>query len=256
MKKILGLLLAFILMLPISGFANEAKNELSFEFFVEPVIGIDQTAFEIVLKNSGTLPIRFEFPSSQKYELKVIDTKGKEVYVYSKDQSFLQGIQAISLNPNEEKRWKEVWNNQIAGNRVQEGQYKVKGILKSTKRNHINTLPVEFESTLFIPKSDANFQNIKVTGRKGRYQVKGEARPRLGEFYYTVEDGHNEQIKETKVQTGSRFPQWNPFQLDISIPEKNLPKNGTLILNLYERDTNGTTIQSTPVVLEQFHEEG
>ncbi|MFB6465291.1 BsuPI-related putative proteinase inhibitor [Cytobacillus sp. Hz8] len=255
MKRILGLMVAFILMVPLSGFAYENTGEYSFDFFVVPTIGTEKTNFDIVLKNSGNLPVQFEFPTSQKYELRVKDSEGKDAYVYSKNQSFFQGIQTIILKPNEEKRWRESWNNQVQGKRVQEGQYTLEAVLTSTKRNHLNAIPVKYETEIYIPKSDSAFQNFQVIGREGKYQIIGQVRPHSGEFYYTVEDGHNEIIKETRVIAKSKFPQWSPIHWVISIGKEKLPKNGAFILHLYERDGKGTITESSPVLLEKFTEE-
>ncbi|MBY0121059.1 Gmad2 immunoglobulin-like domain-containing protein [Bacillus sp. S/N-304-OC-R1] len=96
------------------------------------------------------------------------------------------------------------------------------------------------------------FQNIEVSGNKGRYTVTGEARPESGEFYYLVEDGHNEFISEKKQTTKKHFPEWSPFTININIQEESFPNSGTIILYLYERNKEGKMINALPVTLEKI----
>ncbi|MDE3838188.1 intracellular proteinase inhibitor [Bacillus methanolicus] len=97
------------------------------------------------------------------------------------------------------------------------------------------------------------FRILKVSGEKGNYEVSGEARPIMGVFYYTVEDGHNEFISEMKLYHKTKFPEWAPFSITIDIDKKKLPVKGSLMLNLYERSKKDNSIIHTyPVQLEQF----
>lgn len=99
------------------------------------------------------------------------------------------------------------------------------------------------------------FRNIKVKGEGGKYEISGEARPATGEFFYTVEDGHVQFIDETRGKTTDKYPQWETFNISISLEGKKLPENGVLILNLYERGEEGKIIHLFPVVLERFYSE-
>jgi hypothetical protein len=110
---------------------------------------------------------------------------------------------------------------------------------------------------IFIPlngyaKEVAAFKNIIVDGGSGNYKVRGDAHIGKDYFYYSVEDGHTQFIEETKIQTGKAFGSAYPFVITISIPKKKLPKNGTLIMNLYTKSEKGEIQQSHPVVLEVF----
>src|SRR5690606_500711 len=96
------------------------------------------------------------------------------------------------------------------------------------------------------------FRNVKVEGKRGKYKITGDARPATGRFFYTVEDGHVQLIDETKGKTKSKYPEWESFVIHISLDEKILPKNGVLMLNLYERSKEGEIIHLYPVVLEKF----
>lgn len=98
------------------------------------------------------------------------------------------------------------------------------------------------------PEVNPVFKGINAEGSKGKYILKGEARTDNGKFLYTVEDGHNELVSETEVVLS------NPhFEIELSIPEDKLPQNGSVILNLYERNGHGEILHSYPVLLESFH---
>lgn len=110
---------------------------------------------------------------------------------------------------------------------------------------------------MFIPsmgyaKEESAFKNIVVDGGSGNYKVRGDAHIGKDYFYYSVEDGHTQFIEETKIQTGKAFGDAYPFVIIVSIPKEKLPKNGTLIMNVYTKSEKGDIQQSHPVVLEVF----
>ena len=81
-----------------------------------------------------------------------------------------------------------------------------------------------------------------MSGNKGTYTVTGQVKVRKGEFFYTVEDGHNEFIAETKVKSSSISQNGFSFKLNLSIPIEKLPENGVLIMNLYEKSESGEIV--------------
>lgn len=95
------------------------------------------------------------------------------------------------------------------------------------------------------------FSDVKVQGNNGNYQVSGEVESEKGTFYYSVEDGHEVFIQETKIQTKKLSSGLVTFHIDIQIPESKLPANGTVILYLYERSSDNLITNSYPVVLER-----
>ena len=112
--------------------------------------------------------------------------------------------------------------------------------------------PLTTKSTMNVSSENPVFKQIKVSGEKGDYRVEGLAKPKKGIFYYSVEDGHHQQIEETKMEIVGDQSKWNSFVLDLEIPEEKLPQNGTLVLNLYEH--NGEEIANNyPIVLEEFY---
>ena len=113
----------------------------------------------------------------------------------------------------------------------------------------------QLQATLVEEQSEnVVFKDIAVSGKRGIYTVIGQTNVKKGEFFYTVEDGHNESISETLVKVRTNYPAWTSFKLDIDIPAEKLPKNGTLILNLYEKSESGQILDNFPVVLETFKE--
>ncbi|MFC5529849.1 Gmad2 immunoglobulin-like domain-containing protein [Cohnella yongneupensis] len=96
------------------------------------------------------------------------------------------------------------------------------------------------------------YRNIKVSGQGGHYTVTGEGRVFEAVMSYAVEDGHN-YLLEQNVQLDEGAPAWSPFQLNIVIPAKHIPSNGTLMLELFEYSAkDGTKINILSVPLETF----
>lgn len=127
------------------------------------------------------------------------------------------------------------------GQEVVNEQTEKQSVENETVENHQDSL----ENTAF--------RNIEISGEKGHYNVKGEARVFEGVFFYAVEEGHNYLIEETKVEVPQGAPSWESFELNISIPEEDLPINGTVTLTLYEYSAkDNTTINSYHVKLEQI----
>ncbi|GAM15682.1 BsuPI-related putative proteinase inhibitor [Mesobacillus selenatarsenatis] len=259
MRKV-SLLIILLLMAvaPVLAIGEEKQSpaNLEYSFYIDPLAGPEKVEFEIVLQNLGNTELSFEFPTSQKYEITVLDANKKKVYQYSEGKSFTQAFETLTLKPQEKMKWVESWDYSTAGKRVQEGEYSVTAQLKATS---INGKPVGDKKlltdtkTMYIPGENPVFKGIVSEGSKGNYKIMGEARPINGKFFYTAEDGHNQLIPETEVVPGAKYPQWKPFSLEISIPESKLPQNGSVILNLYERSKDGEIIHTYPVLLERFN---
>ncbi|HAQ07368.1 MAG TPA: hypothetical protein DCR24_07555 [Bacillus bacterium] len=240
------------------GEEQQAPSEMrDFSFFVDTVAGPEKAEFGLVLRNNGDIPLSVEFPTSQKYEITVLDSKKNKVYQYSEGRAFAQVIETLVIKPKETVKWKESWDYSVEGKRIKEGEYTVIAKLKATA---INREPITDSSLLkdvkkmYIPGENPVFMQIKAEGSKGEYKVNGEARPIDGKFYYSVEDGHNELIRQTEVALGSKYPEWKSFTINLSIPSNKLPQNGSLILNLYERSKeSGEILHTFPVLLERFN---
>ncbi|WP_052342779.1 BsuPI-related putative proteinase inhibitor [Bacillus sp. EB01] len=245
---------------------NQENPEPGVTVSIQADPGAEAAQFRIILFNPTDRPAKLEFPTSEFYEVVVLDKNGSEVYSSSKGKAFLQAFQYVTVPAGGTKEWKDAWNYSADGIRVPEGLYKAAVHIKAVKFNgkQVNPEGMKAQTEIKVPGTGDNlrseepsentvFHTINVTGSNGRYTVSGKARPRTGEFFYTVEDGHNQLIKEMKVVSGSKYPEWAQFELTLKIPANQLPKNGTLILNLYEKDAGGSiTGEPVAVVLQQF----
>lgn len=238
------------------GEEKQAFSQSDFSFFIDPVAGPEMAEFELYLRNDGKEPLSFEFPTSQKYEITVVDAKKKKVFQYSDGKAFAQAFETLTLQPQQSIKWRETWDYTTEGTRVKEGDYTVAAKLKAVS---LDGRPISDQSlladtkTMYVPGENPVFKGVQAEGSKGNYKIIGEARPIIGRFYYTVEDGHNELISETEVVTDLKYPQWKPFVIGVAISTDNLPQNGSVILNLYERSKDGTIIHAYPVLLERFN---
>lgn len=115
--------------------------------------------------------------------------------------------------------------------------------------------PVPFQTDAYFAavekSSEENeaFKKIDVQGKDGSYVVKGEVKTKRGAFFYTVEDGHNQYVDETKITSGT---EWTPFEIKVEIEQEELPQNATIVLHLYMKDETGGNVHSLPVVLQRF----
>jgi hypothetical protein len=238
------------------GQEKPTPEKSEFSFYIDPIAGPENAEFELTLQNQGNGDLVFEFPTSQKYEIIVMDGQRNKVYQYSEGKAFTQAFEKLALKPHETVKWRESWDFKKDGTRVKEGEYSVNAQLKAIS---VNGKPVTDKQQLtdqkqmYIPGENPVFKGIQAEGGRGSYKISGEARPIGGKFFYTVEDGHNQLIAETEVVPQSKYPKWHPFSLEVTIPENKLPQNGSLILNLYERSKEGEIIHTYPVLLESFN---
>ncbi|GLB58869.1 BsuPI-related putative proteinase inhibitor [Cytobacillus sp. NCCP-133] len=249
MLRLLGVLFFLAFSLPLQS-SEAAGSKKPYEFEVLPYAGPERLEMDIILRNTENDPLDFEFPSSQKYEILIYDEKGNPVYSYSKGKVFLQALQTLKLKPDESLIWREQWDYVYNGNRVTEGEYRIKAILQAKKLNEetLTEKPAS-ESPVYIPGKSASFRHAKTSGEDGAYTVAFEARSLGGKLFYAVEDGHNELWAERPLQTKSR--NWESITLKINIPNRKLPRSGSVILHLYEKSQkDGSIIQSVPVILE------
>ena len=251
------LLCLTILFFPFIIKTDAAGVNLNYQFYVIPNAGPEKVEMELFLKNDGDLPLNFEFPTSQIYEITITNPAGRGVYRYSKGRSFLQAFQTIRIGPHKTYKRTETWNYQINGQRVPKGEYSVNAIFKPI---HLNDHPIEdrgkliASKKLFVPEENPTFRHLDVKGSKGNYVISGETRTEKGLFFYTVEDGHFEYFKEKQGRANGGNSDWSSFKLQIHLPEENLPNNSTLTLFLYERSKEGKIIHSYPLTLEKFYE--
>jgi hypothetical protein len=237
----------------------------------------DKAVFNITFTNKGDEDANVTFSSGQKFELVVQDSTGKEVYRYSTGKMFTMALEMIKLAPGESIELQDEWDYIVDGNRVEPGEYKaiVTVIPREINKESIDPNTFQAEKTFTVDavsgsasgtegdtssqsdsttnKENVAFRNIKVTGENGEYTVTGEARVFEAVFLYTVEDGHNEIIKETPFYANEGAPSWSKFELKLSIPKEKLPTNGTLTIHIYERSAkDGSVVNSYYAPLQQF----
>ncbi|SDO11311.1 hypothetical protein [Alkalicoccus daliensis] len=98
------------------------------------------------------------------------------------------------------------------------------------------------------------FQNVTISGEKGNYEVKGEAKIETDAFQYSVEDGENF-IDSGNVSFDKKEGDWGDFQIEINIPKDMLPVFGVLSLTLYEMKEDGEMVNEEGFTLDKLNEE-
>jgi len=242
-------ILLLLVFLPITAvYGEETPNTEGVIFYMDAIATAENITFELVLRNDTKTPISLEFPSSQTYEIMVHNQANQQKYQFSKGKSFAQIIKTIDLQPEKEISWKETWKN----HGLPEGEYQVSAGLHAVRINQVESEPLSTTRTVTVPAENPVFKQIEVSGKNGSYIVQGQAKPKNGTFYYAVEDGHHQQIQETKKVVAKDTSEWSNFVLELKIPDDQLPQNGTLMLNLYERE-NEMIVHNYSVVLEKFY---
>ncbi|MBX0357140.1 BsuPI-related putative proteinase inhibitor [Halobacillus sp. Nhm2S1] len=258
---------------------SEQEPEVDMEALIEQIAmdaTIDATSntatFNFNLENAGEEPVTLGFTSSQKYEVQVKNEAGESVYTFSADKMFTQELTTEELAQGDVFDVKETWTG-----------IEKPGTYEATMTFLVNTIndqsleanPFQVTQSFTIeeetdeeegsekqaPSSQYDgdgqaFRDITVTGEKGSYVVKGEARVFEGSFIYSVEDGHNVQVEPTAFQVNEGAPSWSTFELEIDIPEEDLPMFGTLTLTLFEESAqDGSPTNMNYIPLENFQPE-
>ena len=104
-----------------------------------------------------------------------------------------------------------------------------------------------------IRNENLQIRHVNVLGSSGRYTVTGQVKLSVGNYFYTVEDGHNVLISEKILVKKANKTKWMPFKVKINLVKKQLPSNGTIIFYTYERDAQGKIIHAYSIVLEKFY---
>ncbi|WP_102347381.1 BsuPI-related putative proteinase inhibitor [Bacillus sp. Marseille-P3661] len=196
--------------------------------------------FDIKLKNNNEEDVNLTFTSGQQFEIVVTNNKNEEVYRYSINKSFIQAVEDVVIPANESLEWHEEW---VVPENLPRGEFQAAiEIVASHVNGEENKNGLVTTKDFQIDMNNSAFRNIEASGKNGEYVVKGEARVFEGSFLYTVEEGHDYLIEETAVQVNEGAPEWSSFELKISIPQDQLPVNGTLTLSMYERSAKDNSI--------------
>ncbi|MCA1022527.1 BsuPI-related putative proteinase inhibitor [Halobacillus litoralis] len=237
----------------------------------EVVVDSGEVSFQFSLKNTGEDPVVLGFTSSQKYEIQVKDKEGEVVYTYSADQMFAQGLTTEEVEAGALLEASETWPADI-----EPGDYEatMTFLVDTINDQPLDANPFEVTQSFTLEGKDAvteeeaktdetglkeaeygkgeAFRKVTVSGEKGSYVVKGEARVFEGSFLYSVEDGHHVQVSPTPVQVEEGAPSWSPFEFNISIPEEDMPDYGMVTLILFEESSeDGRPIHLNYIPLEQ-----
>ncbi|MBD1380577.1 BsuPI-related putative proteinase inhibitor [Metabacillus arenae] len=122
------------------------------QFSVNAKESSEYVDFDMKILNNTEEQINMEFRSGQKYEIRVLNESGKEVYRYSKGRMFTQAIQNQQLAPGEKQTYKEAWDykNQENGSRVQAGTYTVQATFMG-KIEGVNMNTLTAKDTFEVP---------------------------------------------------------------------------------------------------------
>jgi Intracellular proteinase inhibitor/Immunoglobulin-like domain of bacterial spore germination len=240
---------------------KDRLDEESVSSQLNPVVSIQQKNdgidFLIALENQSNHTVTLKFDSSKMFDITVTDTMGKEQFRHSKGKNYKQHTEKVQIKAGASHLWKAKWK--LSPEDRKAGVYKVKvlfnpstvtpGSIKS--ENLAVTENLTLQSGMADLKNNS-FRKIHFTGTDGEYKVSGEARVFEASFAYLVTDGH-EVFVEGHDQTSEGAPAWAPFSFEITIPEEDLPINGTLMLELFyysPKDGEKTDILAVP--LESF----
>ncbi|MGQ9525024.1 MAG: BsuPI-related putative proteinase inhibitor [Armatimonadota bacterium] len=85
----------------------------------------EQITVKFTLRNLGTGTCTWTFPSSQVYEVRILNFDEKEVWRWSYDKMFLTVVTTLTLGPGESRSWTEVWDQKDnSGAQVPDGYYR------------------------------------------------------------------------------------------------------------------------------------
>jgi hypothetical protein len=250
MRKI-GLLVSLLFFLLTMRTDAAGVGEFQFDCFTNP--GPENAEMVILLKNNGDVPLQFEFPTSKLFEISIVNTEGKEVYLYSRGRHFLQAFQTVKIEPHQTYKRVVSWDYMFNGKRVPKGEYTVNSVLLPVTINKVavrNQDRLTCTTKITVPAQNDIFRDVNVTGSAGKYWVRGKTKAKV--FFFTVEDGHNQLITEQKQSIANTDTDWKPFAIQLNIPRAQLPANGSLILNLYERSREGQILNNYPLLLQRF----
>ncbi len=241
---------------------TQLLNELQFN--VDVNTNKDSAAFNMELTNTSSEDLTLGFSSGQQYEIVIKDKNtDQELYRYSEDKMFTEALEYKELQSNETIQWTSDW--------TLEGDIQGTDFIATVSLMPMSVNDISIESNPFIEEIEFSiekekeesgeiiegndaFRNINVTGSNGNYTVTGEARVFEAQFMYFVEDGHSILIDPTPVMAEQGAPSWGKFEFPIEIEQEQLPKNGTLLLVIYEESAkDGSSVNELVVPLEQFN---
>ncbi|WP_113926578.1 BsuPI-related putative proteinase inhibitor [Bacillus sp. P14.5] len=246
MKKALVILFSLFSISCFQAVTIQAGNQLP-EWKVKVMEGEDNAEITLTVSNNTLHKMFLEFSTSQYYDYIVADQSGKEIYRYRDNKAFLQAIQRITLNSGGKKVWQDKWNYTTSdGKKSPPGEYTVRALLQAEQINGKPAQePIDDSVKLTIEEENPSFRKVEMSSSKEIYCVMGQAKVSAGNFYYTVEDGHNILKEETIVKVNKESPNWSNFEFSFELEVDEINKNRPVLINLYERDLEEGTIYNS-----------
>jgi hypothetical protein len=264
-KKLIYILLTFILIFLFVSACSKDKeteekskkdNQVSSQLV--PILSMQQRNdgidFLLALENHSNHTVSLTFNSSKMFDIVILDTTGKEVFIHSKGKNYQEKTEKVQIKAGASHIWKAKWR--LSASERKAGIYKVHASFNPSKVSpgSIKTEKLSVNETLTLQSGtkdlkNKSFRNIHFTGTDGNYKIAGEARVFEASFMYSVTDGHNVFI-EKHEQTAEGAPAWAPFSFEIKIPDDDLPINGTLMLELFyfsAQDGEKTDVLAVPL---------
>ena len=95
-------------------------------------------AITFTVMNPTKSAVNYDFPTGQKFDISILDTKGTIVWQWSSGQKFTQGISRISLAAGQKLTYNTIWNGRdTAGKTVAPGLYSINARMTSTTGTQI-----------------------------------------------------------------------------------------------------------------------
>ncbi|MEO3945708.1 Gmad2 immunoglobulin-like domain-containing protein [Gorillibacterium sp. CAU 1737] len=116
-----------------------------------------------------------------------------------------------------------------------------------------NTAAKRVEITPDIPLyANPAFRVTSVTGKDGKYVISGQGRIFEAVMSYRVIDG-TRVLLDKNLTLSSGAPSWASFRIELTVPKEQLPKDGTLHIELYEVSMkDGKPANVLPVFLQTW----
>jgi len=133
-------------------------------FSFEGPVGIDLTTYGVFYKQgeqvrltilvAASEPVTLYYRTAQRYDIVVTDSEDKEVWRWSKDKSFSQELEQVSLQANEWLTFEELWDQRDNdGQPVPLGNYSVTATSTHCDVNYENCDQLSVSATLQIRAS-------------------------------------------------------------------------------------------------------
>lgn len=182
----------------------------------------NQLDIEFIVSNNGDSDVTLEFPTSQYYDYSIYDASNKEVFRFSKGRYFLQAFQYVNIPKGTKKVWKSSWDYTVQGKKLEDGLFMLKATLLPTKING------ERPTKKFVATSEFSiplFKDFTIEKLENGVLVTGKTFHSLTGYSYSVDDGHNELIKKTSLNTKSE-----EFSLELPL------QTNSYILTIYNEE--------------------